>query len=90
MMLYFAAVCGILVDVELDDLDLAVELAGDLLKRRRDHAAGSAPLGPEIDHHGLRRLEHLRLEIGIGNLVTPMGHLAFVSLGGPAPQRIET
>src|SRR5262249_31892337 len=39
-----------LVDVELDDLDLAVERAGDLLERGRDHAAGAAPLGPEIDH----------------------------------------
>ena len=46
----------VLVDVELDDLDLAAERAGDLLERRRDHAAGAAPFGPEIDHDRLGRL----------------------------------
>src|ERR1700751_2931381 len=32
-----------LVDVELDDLHLAVERTGDLLERGRDHLAGAAP-----------------------------------------------
>src|SRR5882672_6458604 len=50
-----------LVDIELEDLDLAAERAGDLLERRRDHFAGPAPLGPEIDHDRLGRLEHLSL-----------------------------
>ena len=41
----------VLIDVELDDLDLAVELLGDLLERRRNLPAGAAPFGPEVDHH---------------------------------------
>jgi hypothetical protein len=41
----------VLIDIELDDLDLAVELLGDLLERRRYLPAGAAPFGPEVDHH---------------------------------------
>ena len=58
----------VLVDVELHDLDLAVHRAGDLFQRGRDHAARAAPLGPEVDHHRLGALQHLGLEIRIGNL----------------------
>src|SRR5213592_5087410 len=39
---------GILVDVELDDGDLARVLGGDLLEHRGDHAARAAPFGPVI------------------------------------------
>src|SRR5262249_58585303 len=38
----------ILVDVELDDLDLAVEFLRDLLEDRSDLPAGAAPLRPEV------------------------------------------
>src|SRR5216683_1587588 len=63
----------VLVDVELDDLDLAVERACDLLERRRDHLARPAPFGPEIHHDRLARLEDLSLEIRIGNLAPAHG-----------------
>src|SRR5262249_33477438 len=39
---------GILVDVELDDVDLVRVLSGDLLQHRGDHAARAAPFGPVI------------------------------------------
>ena len=56
----------VLIDIELDDLDLAVERLGNLFQRRRDHAAGAAPLRPEIHDHGLARLEHVLLERRVG------------------------
>src|SRR5260370_1322468 len=51
----------ILVDIELGDLHLALHLGGDGFERRTDHLARSAPFGPEIDHHRLRRLEDVGL-----------------------------
>src|SRR5580698_4706746 len=62
----FRSDTGVLVDVELDDLDLAVERLGNLFQRRRDHAARAAPFRPEIDDHGLACLEHVLFERGVG------------------------
>src|SRR6516165_1144681 len=59
----------VLVDIELDDLDLAVERVGNLFERRRDHPARAAPFRPEINNHGTARLEHVLLEGGIGDLL---------------------
>src|SRR4051812_32955307 len=42
----------VLVDVDLDDADLAVLLVGDLLEDRGDHLARTAPFGPEVDQDG--------------------------------------
>src|SRR5207237_7983317 len=42
----------VLVDVELDDPQLAGLLSGDLLQNGSDHAARAAPLRPEVDEHG--------------------------------------
>jgi betaine-aldehyde dehydrogenase len=60
---------GILVDVELDDLDLAIERFGNLFQRRRDHPARAAPFRPKIDHHGLTGLEHVLIEGRVGCFV---------------------
>jgi len=46
---------GRLVHVHLHQLHLAREVPGELLERRADHAAGTAPGRPEVDHHGDRR-----------------------------------
>ena len=43
----------VLVDVQLDDLHLAVELRRKLFEMRRDHLAGAAPFRPEIHDHRL-------------------------------------
>ena len=43
----------VLVDVDLHDLGAARIGASQIVQRRRDHLAGSAPGGPEIDQHGL-------------------------------------
>ena len=66
---------GVLVDVQLHDLDLVAHGARDLFESRRDHAAGAAPLGPEVDHDRAGRLEHLGLEIRVGNLANGHGNL---------------
>ena len=73
MMPYFGGRLRVLVDVELHDLDLAVHRAGDLFQRGRDHAARAAPFGPEIHHDRLGALEHLGLEIRVGNLCNAHG-----------------
>src|SRR6266511_3426673 len=41
----------VVVDVELRDAQLVLVLGRDLLERRCDHLAGTAPLGPEVDEH---------------------------------------
>src|SRR5882757_5232925 len=65
-----------LVDVQLHDLDLVAHHAGNLVERGRDHAAGAAPLGPEIDHDRTGRVEHFGLEIGVRNLAN--GHWEYL------------
>src|SRR5258706_4590614 len=68
-----------LVDVELDDLDLVAHRAGNLVERGRDHAAGAAPFGPEIDHDRPGRLEHFGVEIGVRNLANGHWNTSFSS-----------
>src|SRR5690606_7253143 len=58
---------GVLVDVELDDLELAGLLLGDLLEDRGDRLARSAPLSPEVDQDGLGRAADLLVEGGVGD-----------------------
>jgi hypothetical protein len=60
--------CRVPVHVELHDLHPAVHRAGDLVERGRDLLARAAPLGPEVDHHRLIALQHLGVEIRVGNL----------------------
>src|SRR5262249_60812216 len=66
-----------LVDVELHDLDLLAHRAGDLVKRRRNHATGAAPFGPEVDDDGTVRLEHFSFEIGVRDLANGHGDTSF-------------
>ena len=58
----------VFVDVELDDLELARLLDGDLLEHWANHAARTAPLCPEIDQD-----RRLALDLGfkrcVGNLI---------------------
>ena len=62
-MRYFCVMAGFWIDVDLDHLHLALHLGGDLLQRRRHGLARPAPLGEEIDEHGLGRLQHVLLEV---------------------------
>ena len=61
---------GILVDVDLGEHHLAVGGVDDLLEDRPEHLARSAPRRPEVDHdrRGLRTLQDLRFESGIGDV----------------------
>jgi hypothetical protein len=40
-------------------------LVGDLFEDRRDHLAGAAPLGPEVDENGPMGPKNLGLERGV-------------------------
>ena len=51
-----------LVDVELHELDVGV-VAGHLLEHRADHAAGAAPLGPEVHQDLAGGLDDLGVEV---------------------------
>src|ERR1700730_2413832 len=75
-----------LIDVQLHDLDLVAHGAGNLVERRRDHAARAAPFGPEIDHDRADRLEHFGVEIGVRNLAN--GHWDTSSGWEDAAERI--
>ncbi len=65
---------GVVVDVELDDLQLVLVLGGDLLEDRRDHLAGPAPLCPEVDHDRFGRALHDLVERGVGQRGDLSGH----------------
>src|SRR5262245_36646123 len=52
----------ILVDVELHYAKLVFVVGGDRVEERRDHLARTAPFGPEVEQHGLRRLHHVLFE----------------------------
>src|SRR5271166_2033693 len=65
----FRRYAGVLIDIELDDLHLAIERVGNLFKRRADHSAWAAPFRPEINNDGAARLEHVLLKRGIGYLL---------------------
>src|SRR6202035_5531776 len=67
------------------DLDLVAHDAGNLVECRRNHAAGAAPLGPEIDHDRAGRLEHFGLEIGVRNLANGHWDTSF-GLGETRPE----
>ena len=58
---------GVSVDIELDYLDLAGVLRGELVNLRGDHATRSAPGCPEIHDHRLVALEDDLLPGGIGH-----------------------
>src|SRR5439155_26747028 len=54
-------------DIELDDLDLARVLRGELVDLRSDHATRPAPRCPKIHDHRLVALEDDLLPGGIGH-----------------------
>ena len=64
LLAYLAVVVGI----ELADLDPAVVFLGQFVDDGGDHAAGHAPLGPEIHQHRQGRLDDLGLKIRIREL----------------------
>ena len=78
MIPYLAAVFGFSSTLSLTILTLLAEGAGDLLERRRDHPAGAAPLGPEIDDHRAGGLQHLGFEGCVRNLANGHGGISLV------------
>ena len=50
------------VDVHLADFYVAV-ISGHLIDDRREHAAWAAPVCPEVDQHGLMRMQYFFLKI---------------------------
>src|SRR5690606_18313499 len=60
---------GVLVHVQLPDLEPPLVVAGDLVENRRDHLAGAAPFGPVVHEDRNVRLEHVLLERVVGYLL---------------------
>ena len=54
------------VDIHLADLRRTFQLAGDSVDDRRDHLAGTAPLGPEVDEDGQVGFENVGIEVVFG------------------------
>ena len=52
----------VMVDIDLGDLQLALEIGRDFLQRRRNHFARAAPFGPEIDQHRPGRFQDVGIE----------------------------
>ena len=73
----------VLVDVHLHELE--VPLLGDPLEHGIDRVARPAPLGPEVDEHGLGGLEDLGLEGGVGYVGCHL-FLSLLKAGYPADQ----
>jgi len=69
------------VNVELADLDPAFVLHVDLLDDGGDHAAGCAPLGPEVHQDRFRGLDYLGFEVQVGE-VHQFRHILFFHLQG--------
>ena len=68
MMPYLDAVCGFSSTLSFTILSLPCSSVATSSSDGRDHSARPAPFGPEIDEHGIRGLEHVRVERRIGNL----------------------
>src|SRR5688572_3926113 len=66
----------ILVDVELDDAELVFVLRGDRVENWSDHLAGTAPLGPEVEQHGLRGLHDVLLKSRVGRMYDLSTHFS--------------
>src|SRR5690606_24307905 len=56
----------------------AVVLGGQFVQDRRDHFAGPAPFGPEVDQDGLVALEDQLLERLVGDLDRCAHDLSFI------------
>src|SRR5689334_5885511 len=74
-----ACECLVLVDVHLDEVQLAGALVDDLLQHRRDRVTRTTPLRPEIDEDGclFRALDHLGLERGLADVMCHVVRLPF-------------
>ena len=60
---------GVLIYVDLDDLNLVGVLCCELLQDGGEHAAGAAPLCPEVHQDRLICLENILLEACVGHIL---------------------
>ena len=58
----FAGDVAVFIDVEFGDLQFAVVGRGQFVERWRNRFARAAPLGPEVNEHGLVGLQHVGFE----------------------------
>src|SRR3989344_5601737 len=65
---------GVLVDVELGDLELAVVFPGNFFEHRRNHLAWAAPLRPVVDQHRAIGLEYFLLKTVVSNIDDSLTH----------------
>src|SRR6187549_1503437 len=76
---------GVLVDVELHYAKLVFVVGGDRVEDRRDHLAGAAPFGPEVEQYGLCGLHNVLFESRVRRMYDLTTHNAESSrfLGRP-------
>ena len=67
---------GVLIHVDLGKDDLAARFADDLFEDRPERLARSTPWSPQVhdDRSGLRRIDDLGLERGVGDVDDHGGH----------------
>ena len=75
------------IHIELADLDLALELIGQLVDDRSELLARTAPRGGEVNKHGKVRFDNLILEIVDGKFIRFFAAMTRSpwTLGGPPP-----
>jgi hypothetical protein len=69
------------VDVDLGNRHLFAKLVRQFLERGADHLARAAPFRPEVDDYRAGRLDHVRLEAAVGDLLRRHREISFVSVG---------
>lgn len=70
---------AIVVNVHFGNLQFALVGCGHFVQDRGNHFARAAPFGPEVNHHGLTRLEYVGFESGVGNVFDQIaGHGLFL------------
>ncbi|KAG0162572.1 hypothetical protein DFQ30_001712 [Apophysomyces sp. BC1015] len=81
---------GVLVDVDLSDLQALAVVTRHLVEQRRNHLARAAPLRPEVDKDGLVRLEDVLFERSIGDMLDLFAHYRVTSKGSRVRPRDGT
>ena len=69
---YLVGAAGFSSMLSLTMVDAVAELVAELLERRRDHPARTAPFGPEIDEDRPLGAQHVLLEGGSVTVVVAM------------------
>lgn len=65
---------GILIDVQLADLEFAFVIPGDIVQDRGNHLARTTPFSPIINQNGAVGLQHFGFEAAVGDVHDQITH----------------